>query len=201
MSRHILTSEQLQFLKDHVEGLHNKKLTEMFNATFGTNLQWETIKAFKKYYKLKSGIDPKLKPGNDLWKSVKNPKSRANCTSYSAGHTSATQKPIGSERTDSDGYIWVKIAQPRVWREKSRVVWEETNGKIPTGSIVIFGDRNKQNFDLTNLILVTRRQLAQLNKNHLIQCDADLTRSGIIIADILNKIGEIKHEKHLRRSQ
>jgi len=201
MKRHILTPEQLEFLKNNVEGLHNKKLTEIFNTNFGTNLSWEAIRSFKKYYHLRSGIDPKLKPGNNLWKHVKNHKGKVCSTSYKKGHIPIIQKPIGSERIDSEGYIWVKVAQPRKWREKSQVLWEQTNGSIPKGSIVIFGDGNKQNLELFNLILVTRRQLIKLNQNNLIQSNADLTRSGILIADILNKIGEKTREKYTRRSK
>ena len=57
------------------------------------------------------------------------------------------------------------------------------------------GDGNKRNFDPDNLILVSRAQLVRLNQGNLIQNDAELTRTGITIADIQNKIGERKKAK------
>jgi hypothetical protein len=55
---------------------------------------------------------------------------------------------------------------------------------------VIFGDGDKQNIDISNLMLVSRKQLVRLNQNGLIQGDIELTRTGIIIADVMSKIGE-----------
>jgi hypothetical protein len=45
---------------------------------------------------------------------------------------------------------------------------------------------------LDNLILISRKELAVLNKNGLIHGSAELTRSGILIADIYLKYGERK---------
>lgn len=66
---------------------------------------------------------------------------------------------------------------------------------MPKGHAVIFGDGNRRNFELDNLILVSRAQLAILNKHNLIQMDAELTRTGVVIADIYKKIGEWKKVK------
>ena len=78
---------------------------------------------------------------------------------------------------------------------KHRLLWEEENAPIPKGYVIIFGDGNRRNFQQDNLILVSKSQLAILNKNQLIQNDADLTRAGIVIADIYKKIGERKKNK------
>jgi hypothetical protein len=162
MARHILTLKQLQFLKDNAVGLYNKELAALFNEKFGTNLSWERIRAFKKYHHLKSGIDGKIKPGSEFWKLVKDDKKKANSTSYSKGHISVTERPIGFERTDGEGYILIKVA-PRKWRIKSHVVWEKYYGKIPKGHAVIFVNGDKSNCDILNLILVSRRELGNLN--------------------------------------
>ncbi|WP_436702547.1 HNH endonuclease signature motif containing protein [Bacillus cereus] len=53
------------------------------------------------------------------------------------------------------------------------MLWEEENGPIPKGYVIIFGDGNRRNFQQDNLILVSKSQLAILNKNQLIQNDAD----------------------------
>lgn len=54
-------------------------------------------------------------------------------------------------------------------------------------------------FDPENLLLVSRAQLARMNQKGLIQNDVELTKTGIIIADIYNKIGERKKRTRRRR--
>lgn len=60
------------------------------------------------------------------------------------------------------------------------------------GYAVIFGDGNRQNVNINNLILVTRQQLLILNKNKLIQNHVDLTRTEVIIADLYQKLRDVK---------
>ena len=51
-------------------------------------------------------------------------------------------------------------------------------------------NRNKRNFNLDNLILTTNRQLLIMNAKKLIKNDADLTRIGLNLAKLYEKIGE-----------
>lgn len=51
------------------------------------------------------------------------------------------------------------------------------------------------NITLENLQLITKKQLATLNKKGLIANDADLTRTGIIMVDIYQKISERKRQE------
>jgi hypothetical protein len=99
-------------------------------------------------------------------------------------------RPVGSERVNVDGYTEIKVSDPNKWRCKHVVIWEAHNGPMPKGYAIIFGDGNKENFELDNLILVSRQQLLTLNRNRLIQNDADLTRTGVIIADLYQKISQ-----------
>ena len=118
---------------------------------------------------------------------------RWNTDAISKGQKPHNYKPVGSERVNGDGYVDVKI-DPNKWRAKHRLLGRR-NGPIPKGYVIIFGDGNRRNFQQDNLILVSKSQLAILNKNQLIQNDADLTRAGIVIADIYKKIGERKKNK------
>lgn len=113
-------------------------------------------------------------------------------TQFKKGNRPVNFRPVGSERVNVYGYVEIKIADPRTWRLKHQVVYEQHNGPIPKKHAVIFGDGNNRNFEPTNLILVSRKQLVRLNQHHLIQNNADLTRVGVIIADIQNKVGERK---------
>lgn len=194
---HQYTDEQKEFIKNSIKGIGNKELTEMFNNKFGLNLKVSQIKSYKGNHDLSSGLDGRFKPGsippNKGTKGLYN--IGGNKTSFKKGNQPMNYRPVGSERVNIDGYIEIKIADPNKWRLKHRVIWEETNGPIPRGHALIFADSDKLNVSLDNLILISRGQLAILNKNKLIKSDAELTKTGIILADIYIKIGERKRKK------
>lgn len=187
--------EHAEFIKTNVNGRYVQELTDMFNAHFGVDLKTSQIKAFIQRNGLKNGMDGRFKPGteppNKGTKGLYNV--GGNKTSFKKGDRPVNYMPVGSERVNCDDYVDIKIADPNRWRGKHLVVWEEHNGRpVPKGHVVIFGDRNRRNFDPNNLILVSRSQLATMNKKKLIQDNAELTRSGVILADIYHKISQRK---------
>lgn len=188
---HRYSVEQANFLKENVKGRTNRELTDMFNKHFDMNLNKSQIENFKKDNRLRSELDFsnfKLKPGQQLSKG----------TQFKKGDVPANHKPIGSERIDRDGYTLVKVSDHKDWhkrwRHKHKVVWEEANGPIPKGYVVLFGDGNRLNYSLDNLILATRAQLAILNKHKLIQNDSNLTKTGVLVADLYLKINQKKNK-------
>lgn len=60
------------------------------------------------------------------------------------------------------------------------------------GHKVIFADRNKRNFDLDNLILVTDSEALIMNTNKLIYEDAELTKTGTLVAKVIDKTNKLK---------
>lgn len=73
-----------------------------------------------------------------------------------------TEKPLGTITRSQDGYLWIKlssIGRRRCdnWMQLQRYVWEFHNGPIPEGMLVAFPDANKDQCDISNLALVTRR--------------------------------------------
>jgi hypothetical protein len=193
---HKYTREQGDFISENVKGRTTKELTELFNKKFNLNLKLNQIRAYIKNHKLKSGIDGTFKKRNTPWnKGKKGLSIGGKETQFIKGHKPHNWVPIGTERTNGDNYIEIKVADGKLqknWKGKHVIVWEQHNGKLPKGYGVIFGDGNKKNLDINNLIAVSRQQLLTLNKNNLIQKDADLTRSAVIVADIYSKIHEKK---------
>ncbi len=102
--------------------------------------------------------------------------------------------PIGSER-ENKGYIFIKIAEPNVWIEKHRYIYENIHGKIPNGYKVIFADKNKRNFSEENLILVSNSEALIMNTHKLIYEESELTKTGSIIAKIIDKTNKINLKK------
>lgn len=195
--KHIYTDEHSKFIADNVKGRTVKELTKLFNDHFNLNLSVNQLRAFKKNHSLTSDLDFKdfwFKKGRVPYNKGK-PIGGWKPTQFKKGRKPHNYKPVGTERVNGDGYVDIKIADPNKWRGKHLLVWEEHNGPIPKSHCVIFGDGDRRNFDPHNLILVSRKQLAMLNKHNLIQSDADLTRTGVIIADIYQAIGERKKAK------
>lgn len=137
-------------------------------------------------------------------------------TQFKKGRNPHNYKPLGSERV-ADGYVLIKTSEKtnhiilrignnsisiteerrghNQWREKHVLIWEAANGPRPAGHAIIFGDGDKRNFELDNLILVSRAQLSVLNHLGLIYNNAELTRTGLIIADIHTKRHELRKRK------
>jgi hypothetical protein len=101
-----------------------------------------------------------------------------------------TYRPVGTERLNNDGYFEVKIRDPKTWKHKHVIIWEKAHGKVPKGHVIMFADGNKLNVSLSNLLMVSRRELAVMNRCGLISGDKDLTKAGKSIAAIKILIGE-----------
>lgn len=189
---HHYTSEQVTFITKNVVGKSRIELTKMFNTHFGLQLGLNQITAFIKNHGLSSGIDCRFKPGRVPCNKGKTGIGGWEPTQFKKGNKPHNYKSVGTERVNGDDYVDIKVADPNKWRAKHLIIWEKENGPIPKGKVVIFGDGNRRNFDLDNLLLVSRKQLIVMNKRNLIKNDADITRTGIIMADVYNKISERK---------
>lgn len=189
----LFTDEQEAFFRIHVIGRKNQDLTDLMNETFGIGLKNSQTKNYKCNNKIRSGYDGKFKKGDIPSNKGKRYPGRICDTSFKKGQPSINKMPLGAERIAGKGdYIIVKVAQPDVWKQKQRVIYEKLHGEVPDGHVIIFADGNKRNFDKDNLIMISKRKLLVMNRNHLIKDDADLTRTGLIIADIEMKANEIK---------
>lgn len=191
---HIWTIEEKEFLKQIVTGHHHREIQELMNKKFNSDFTINQIKAAVKRYGLLTGFTGQFEKGSiPLNKGIKGVCSEeCKKTWFKRGHTPINHKEVGSERIDVDGYILIKVAEPNKWRMKHQVIWEQHHGKIPKGHVVIFGDGNRHNLDIDNLIMVTNNELLILNRNKLIQEDAELTRTGVNIAKVIQKISERK---------
>ena len=90
-----------------------------------------------------------FKPGQSPWNKGRsfNPGGRSAETQFKRGraaHEAHNYLPIGTERVSRDGYLERKVTDdPEIfpakrWVAVHRIVWEEANGPIPAGHIVVF---------------------------------------------------------------
>jgi hypothetical protein len=199
--------EQIAWLKEHVMGRSRQELADAFNAHFCLELTPSQIKSACARHGLRSGRDCRFPPGNTPHNTgVKGfgagaAGKGAQATRFRKGNLPWNYRPVGSERRTTphrrDGYyqIDVKIADPNVWKAKHLLVWEAAHGPVPPGHVLLFADQDRENCTLENLILVSRRELAVLNKRSLISDDADLTSTGLNVAKLILLMNERKGRK------
>ena len=81
-------------------------------------------------------------------------------TQFKVGHDNGRQEPIGVVKMRSE-YLYIKVGTPSKWELYHRYVWQQHNGKIPDGMIVVFIDGNKENVCLENLEVISRQEHAR----------------------------------------
>ena len=82
---------------------------------------------------------------------------------YKKGRDSEKWLPVGSETIrqhhhEKNERVWVKVAEPSVWKLRAVYNWEAQNGSVPKGSVVHHKDRDSLNDSLDNLQVMTRAE-------------------------------------------
>lgn len=161
------TDEEKVFLRSFIPGHQNNETRDVFIKKFGKCITTAQVRSFCRNNKVRNGIDTRFKKGNVPPNKGKKMSAeqyaKASRTMFKKGNISHNYRPVGSERVNVDGYIEIKVADPNKWKLKHRVVWEESNGKIPAGINLIFKDNNPLNTKLDNLMLVTRAENLIIN--------------------------------------
>lgn len=116
-------------------------------------------------------------------------------TQFRKGNRPWNYKPVGSERINTDGYAEVKIAEPNVWKGKHILVWEKHYGKVPKGSVVVITGANRLDPQLGDVMLISRKQLAIMNKRGLTFASKEIAETGKLVADLIHKTAEKKKKR------
>jgi hypothetical protein len=166
MIGHRYTADEIAWLREPRPGMTAAELATAFNAKFGTAIGADALLGVcqrRGILALNSGCFKKgCKPWNTGLKGFR----PSIGTEFKKGNIPKNVLPVGAEVIDSkDGYVYVKIAEPAVWRQKHRLVWEAANGPLPAGCIILFLDGDNGNFALANLHCMSRLALLRLNKN------------------------------------
>ena len=157
------------FLRKH-EATPRKKLTELFNAKFKTQVSNNGLEQKCRKIGLVCPNNGCFKKGNIPANKGKKGLMKANKTSFSFGNRPTNAKKVGSivTRKDKNGslYMRIKIEEPNIWQMLHVYIYEHKHGKIPKGYCVIFKDKNTLNTRLDNLMLVSRDELVRLNQKY-----------------------------------
>ncbi|WP_347253476.1 HNH endonuclease signature motif containing protein [Leminorella grimontii] len=142
------------------------ELTTLFNRAFGTDRTKEAINGIRKNMGLKTGRSGQFSTGHKPFNAGTKGLVKANAGSFKKGQLPHNHLPVGTEITNEDGYLEIKVAEPNQWKFKHRLLWEQANGEIPAGMIVVFRDNDRLNCCLENLELVSRQDHAVFNRWH-----------------------------------
>jgi len=192
----LFPAEVKEYILGHYRGTAWQDLANQLNDKFGTSYTQQQIGGYLKNHKLNTGRTGRYSkgctPNNGC---IRKGEHRSAATEFKPGSRPHNWLPVGTERIKDDGYIWRKVAEPNRWRQLHMLIWEAANGPKPAGKVIIFADGDKMNVSLDNLLLVSMAQNAVLNKNGLRGGSAELTKAGIVAADIKLKISQLQKKR------
>lgn len=204
------TEEVIQFMIDNYEGRDNIELANMVNERFHLNTNGDRISNVKSNLQRRRGINLRtginrgcIEKGNIPFNKGKKwseylseeQQEKSKKTWFKKGGVSLNHREVGSERITVDGIHEIKVAEPNVWKQKHRLIYESVYGEIPKKHKVIFADGNRDNLDISNLLLVSNAEELIMNRRHLITSDIELTKSGVNVAKLILKTAEVKNER------
>jgi len=189
------SEEDCRFLADVIPGKSYNEIISLYNAAFDNPLTKLQLKGFIANHGVKTGPPSRYVKGHTPNnKGQHGPQYGYKPTYFKKGNISGKYLPVGSTRVNAHGHIKIKVADPNKWRMAHVLLWEASNGPIPKGYTLIFGDGNKQNITMENLVLVSRGELLVMNRFGLKGGNADLTRACVSVVDLIMKIKQRKTE-------
>ena len=191
---HKWSEEEKEYLASIVKDRSYKEIALLMKDKFNYDFTDGQIKGAMNRYNLVTGTGGHFKKGFAPWNKGIKGYIGANKTSFKKGTIPPNQVPVGTESFVKGGYIKVKVADPNKWELKHRLIYKKHHGEIPKGYSVIFADGNIYNYDIDNLIAVSRSELLVINNNKLIYEDKELTKVGVNIAKILSKASKLKNK-------
>jgi hypothetical protein len=188
--QHCFSPSEVRFLEQKTPRRSYVEICNLFNEHFGLALPTNKIENKIKAMGLKTGRDTRFHHGN-----IGNPHGNADMIKewqFQRRNIAWNCLPLGTRKINNFGYVMVKTAKPDIWKKLHIVIWEAAHGPIPEGHVIIFADGNKSNFNIDNLLLVSRRELAIMNRKHLIFPNADATKAGLLMAKIILQTNDYK---------
>lgn len=176
VSRHKWTQSEIEWLRQNIHKHSWNAIQTAFNQHFKTNLSQSSIE----HICLRHGIDHGRKNEQGFVKS-----------SYNAF---SQTYPLGSERADSRGRVFIKIknniCDHTNWVQKDRYVWENAHGKLGTNELIIHLNSDKNDCSLENLCKVSRAVNMLLSVNKWIFTDKTMTLTAIKCCELIIVLNE-----------
>lgn len=191
-TRRRYTGEEIDFLRKNAPGRHYREIVEMFNRKFEYQIDTKKLRETLKNHKISTGLSGRFEKGITPHNKGKKFPGTGNKTTFRKGATPHNKMKVGEDAITTDGYVKTKIAEPDVWEYKHKLIWTEAHGPIPEKHSIIFADGNKLNLSIDNLLLVSKAELLMLNRKKLISENSELTKTGLNVVKVMNKVYKIK---------
>lgn len=210
MKKYKWTDEVINFMIENYKGKDNIELANLLNEKFNLDTNGDRVSNVKANLKRRKGIDLRtginrgcIKKGNipankgKKWSEylTEEQQERAKKTCFKRGNKPPNHREIGEERTTKEGYTEIKVKDGCLndnWELKHRYIYKKHFGKIPEGYNVIFLDGDRKNFDISNLKAIKKSHDLIMNNNKLFTKDRDLTSTGTLIAEVLDKRNSLR---------
>lgn len=181
---HKWSQEELAWVRANLH-LSKREMAERISEVFGFACKETMVVGVFKNHKIHCGRTGRFQPGQKPFnKGLKCCNGNNTATRYKKGSRPHNWLPVGSERVVL-GIVEVKIAEPHQWQSKHSLIWERHHGQtVPPSHVVIFADQDRANFSPENLLLVSRGELAVMNKKRLLTDHAESTKVGHTIARV-----------------
>lgn len=201
------TQEVIDYILKNYQNRDNIELANLLNEKFNLNTNGDKVSMFKANFKRRFGIDLRTGINKGCFKKGQVPINKGtkgmfnvggNSGSFKKGNIPANHREVGEERIGKGGYVEIKVKdgnKNKNWMPKQRYIYEQINGPIPAKHKVIFLDGDKNNFDISNLKLVSNAEEVIMNNKNLRYNKKELTETGHLIAQIIHKRGQLKNER------
>jgi hypothetical protein len=178
--KRLWTDKELKILKEDypfvptefIADLFGWPIQRIYNKAFKLGLKKSEQYLNSKYSgrlmaKDTRGLPTRFKRGHKPWnKGMKGLCIGGRDTQFKKGNVPHNHRPVGSIRTDGEGYLWIKIEEPKKWITLHSYNWQAVNGDIPEGALIKFRDGNPLNCDVSNLYLSDRASNMKDNTIH-----------------------------------
>lgn len=189
--------EEKAFLKANCT-MNRRELTGLFNEKFDRKVNVENIKRMCLRHGWKTGRTGCFKKGNVPWSSGLKGLGilKPNSGNFKKGQKPHNSAPIGTVAI-TKGWVKVKVAEPNVWRNQSHLIWEKHHGKPPAkGEYLIHLDCDFTNNAIENLVMVSRADLARLNKKEFRKHPIEVRPAVVALSKIENKLAKLKGNRN-----
>lgn len=186
---HSWTAEEMQFLQEYAPGHHYIEIETEIERRFGWKPSRSQLKNRLQCSGIRLNVAPsgRFQPGHEPFSKGTKGLLKKNSGSFQKGNMPKNHRPVGSTRV-VQGYHETKVAEPNVWKQTHRLVWEEAHGLVPDGCMVVFKDQDHSNLKLNNLMLISRAQNVRMNQNGLFSADPEVTEAGANLAELMCSI-------------
>lgn len=180
------TPEQAEYLAAHYPATSNRKLARAVGVSAKTVLYWAKRNGLQKCPEYAGQHAGAFKASRA---SLKNSK---RCPVGTMPHNHV---PVGTERARS-GYVEIKVAEPAAWKPKQVHIWEQANGPLLGGMVVVFRDANNRNFQLGNLEAVSKAEV--MSRNTINRYPPELQGLAIQLGKMKKRITEVENDNDAR---